>query len=149
MQINIIPFEVDHLKSWCTGDEIYDSFFISYVKETRDHDKMFSAFSPMGYLIGIGGLDTIWTDKNGNQYGDAWMKIMQIDDWLREEFAMRIRYAFKRLVKQHKFKRIQAMVEKEFAKGNCLAELLGFVKEGVMRNAPPNGKDSIMYGMVF
>lgn len=96
-----------------------------------------------GKIMGSAGL-VIIDDKKA----EAWL-MFSMRFYKHKTLALRILIKeFKKLIAEHKFTRVQAVVPTTFFKGQRFVEWLGFQKEGVLRKYGPENEDMIMYSKI-
>jgi RimJ/RimL family protein N-acetyltransferase len=94
-----------------------------------------------GVIVGVGGINWYWEGV-----GEAWV-ILAKDAKPVTAYRSILRM-FKSLLKNHEWRRVQAVVRASWTKANRMAERLGFQREGLMKNYCPNGEDAVMYAIV-
>ena len=111
-------------KGWLVGGPAYTLFI-------NDH------------IIGCGGLVHM-----GWKRAEAWLLLSGLVYDYPRIAAKAIIENFNDLIKEHKLKRIQALVHPDFVLGKQFIERLGFEAEGTLRAFGPNNEDLIMYARI-
>ena len=91
----------------------------------------------------VAGIDIMWEGV-----GDVWLMITPfIDNHVKESYKC-IRKGLKKLIKDHKIRRLQSYGRVDFAQCHTLFKHLGFEVEGLARQYTIDGIDCIMYAKV-
>jgi hypothetical protein len=91
----------------------------------------------------VAGIDLLWEGV-----GDVWMMVTPcINDHIKEGYKC-IRKGLKKLIKDHKMRRLQSYGRIDFAECHNLFKHLGFEVEGLAREYTADGIDCIMYAKV-
>ncbi len=91
----------------------------------------------------VAGIDIMWEGV-----GDVWLMITPfIDNHVKESYKC-IRKGLKKLIKDHKIRRLQSYGRVDFAQCHTLFKHLGFKVEGLARQYTVDGIDCIMYAKV-
>ncbi len=92
----------------------------------------------------VAGIDIMWEGV-----GDVWLMITPfIDNHVKESYKC-IRKGLKKLIKDHKIRRLQSYGRVDFAQCHTLFKHLGFEVEGLARQYTPDSVDCIMYAKVI
>lgn len=91
----------------------------------------------------VAGIDLLWKGC-----GDVWLMLTPcIDKNVREGYLC-IRKGLKKLIKDHKIRRLQSYGRVDFAECHILFKHLGFEVEGLAREYTADGTDCIMYSLI-
>ncbi|KKN78884.1 hypothetical protein LCGC14_0346560 [marine sediment metagenome] len=92
----------------------------------------------------VAGIDIMWEGV-----GDVWLMITPfIDNHVKESYKC-IRKGLKKLIKDHKIRRLQSYGRVDFPECHTLFAHLGFKVEGLAKAYTSDGVDAIMYGKIY
>lgn len=137
--MHIIPFQPAHLEHIMlqpaqVGFSQY--FDPQYGPALRDGGPCFTGLDDDGNVVGCSGVIKQWDNR-----AIAWALL---SDWSGKHF-FKIHKAVKRFLDMTEFPRIEAFVDADFEQGHRWVEMLGFEREGYMRQFTPAGKDAVLY----
>jgi hypothetical protein len=91
----------------------------------------------------VAGIDLLWEGV-----GDVWLMVTPaIDKHVKEGYKL-IRMGLKKLIKDHKIRRLQSYGRVDYAQCHTLFKHLGFEVEGLARAYSSDGVDCILYSLV-
>lgn len=91
----------------------------------------------------VAGIDMLWEGV-----GDVWLMLTPcINKNIREGYLC-IRKGLKKLIKEHKIRRLQSYGRVDFNECHTLFKHLGFEVEGLARQYTPDGCDCILYSLI-
>lgn len=91
----------------------------------------------------VAGIDLLWEGC-----GDVWLMVTPcINEHVREGYKC-IRMGLKKLIKEHKLRRLQSYGRVDFLECHTLFKHLGFEVEGLAREYTVDGTDAIMYSLI-
>ena len=96
-----------------------------------------------GEIIGVAGIDLLWENV-----GDIWLMLTPlIHKHLKEGYKC-IREGMKKLIDEHKLRRVQSYGRVDFPACHILFKHLGFKVEGMAKKYTSDGVDCILYSKV-
>lgn len=96
-----------------------------------------------GEVVCVAGIDLLW-----EKVGNVWMMLTPcINKNVREGYIC-IRKGLKKLIKEHKIRRLQSFGRVDFPECHILFDHLGFKVEGLAKAYTPDGVDAIMYALI-
>jgi hypothetical protein len=91
----------------------------------------------------VAGIDLLWEGV-----GDVWLMVTPaIDRQVKESYKC-IRMGLKKLIEDHKLRRLQSYGRVDFKQCHTLFSHLGFEVEGLAREYTADGIDAIMYSLI-
>ena len=139
--MRVVPFEPLHLEllELQQSQQLFRNFF------DRSYGPALQAAGPCYSVVDAGdvllcaGLVKQWSNR-----AVAWSLI---SEHAGRQFV-RIHKSVRRFLDSADFNRVEAYVDADFQQGHRWIEMLGFQREGYMRQFTPDGKDSILYSRV-
>lgn len=99
-----------------------------------------------GEAVCVAGIDELW--HKGSGVGNVWLMVTHcIDNNVKEGYRC-IRKGLKRLIEEHKLRRLESYGRVDFPQCHILFKHLGFEVEGLARKKTPDKVDCIMYAKV-
>ena len=96
-----------------------------------------------GEIVGVAGIDELWPGV-----GDIWLMLTPyINRHVKEGYKCILK-GMKKLIKEHKLRRVQSYGRVDFPECHILFKHLGFKVEGMAKGYSPDGVDCIMYAKV-
>lgn len=151
MTVDIVPFHIDHLQYWDTGNPEFD-LLLKQLVQTREPELTFTGYID-GRLLGFGGIDLLWMNANGRWVGDLWLNMsgqVILDTSQKAQIFWELKKAMKEAIKKAKLCRLQCVVDSEYNIGNRFAKLIGMKLEAerIPKFSYQEGFSNL-YGMVF
>jgi hypothetical protein len=137
----IVPFEPEHLETLELQDSqkiFYDVFDMSYAHSLKESGPCFTALEN-GKVLCCSGIVLQWHNR-----AVAWALV---SNSAGKHFA-RIHKAVKRFLDLSDVNRIEAFVDHDFEQGHRWIQMLGFEREGYMKQFTPAGKDAVLYARI-
>ena len=133
------PFHVELLRAQgVQGAQLAEVSHVPLSYATLLEGTGVTAFEGTRVLI-CGGIVTLTPD-----FGMCWALLSET----ASKHMTELHYATKRFITMHRWRRLEASIEKGFPAGCRWAELLGFTYEGEMRGFGPKGETHLRYARV-
>jgi len=137
--LTLVPFEAEHFRKVCDPSMLLMPELEGGLALCSRPGYAFSAKKD-GKILGCGGIKEFWPGV-----GEAWA-VYAVD---RVEYTHRIaritRRILARVINEKHMRRVQAVVNANFATGMQFMRWLGFRLEGRMFQYGPNGDDYFLY----
>lgn len=139
--MNVVPFEPEHLETLMlqpSQAHFYNFFDPAYGQALVESGPCFTGIHN-GEIIACSGVIKQWDNR-----AIAWALISENAG---RQFV-RIHKAVKRFLDTTDFNRVEAFVDAGFEEGHRWIQMLGFQREGYMREFSPNGSDAVLYARI-
>ena len=143
----IVPFQADHVKNmelmerdqWLNHNGNIFLFAQRHERLGVGYTVYYNATVP----VACGGIDLMW-----DHVGEAWMLLSPYVNLYRVAVTRAVRNRLAYLTSRMELNRVQAVIRVTDKPSIRYIEMLGFEKEGILRQYGTDGTDYYMYGRV-